>query len=151
MKALLVGISFVIAMIFTSQAFATDLPDCACIFVPSRDSAKTAFDPERTLRPTKPPAQQLERPRFQYASLNSAVPLGKAMTDLTLDRRTFVGAFAGGLVIARSVAEAQPAAKVIRARKGAGGAFASLVELRKRAEKFRRRVQLADVQVISFV
>jgi len=73
------------------------------------------------------------------------------MTDLTLDRRTFVGAFAGGLVIARSVAEAQPAAKVIRARKGAGGAFASLVELRKRAEKFRRRVQLADVQVISFV
>lgn len=36
------------------------------------------------------------------------------MTDLTLDRRMFVGAFAGGLVIARSVAEAQPAAKVYR-------------------------------------
>jgi hypothetical protein len=45
------------------------------------------------------------------------------MTDLTLDRRTFVGAFAGGLVIARSVVAAQPAAKVIRARKGAGGLF----------------------------
>ena len=31
-----------------------------------------------------------------------------------MDRRRFVGAFAGGLVIARSVAEAQPAAKVYR-------------------------------------
>jgi len=31
-----------------------------------------------------------------------------------MDRRTFIGAFAGGLVIARSVAEAQPAAKVYR-------------------------------------
>jgi len=31
-----------------------------------------------------------------------------------MDRRTFVGAFAGGLVIARSVAEAQSAAKVYR-------------------------------------
>jgi len=36
------------------------------------------------------------------------------MTDLTLDRRTFVGAFACGLAIARSVAQAQPAAKVYR-------------------------------------
>jgi len=35
------------------------------------------------------------------------------MTNLTLDRRTFVGAVAGGLVIAR-LAEAQPAAKVYR-------------------------------------
>jgi ABC-type uncharacterized transport system substrate-binding protein len=33
---------------------------------------------------------------------------------MTLDRRTFVGVFGGGLVIARSVAEAQPAAKVYR-------------------------------------
>jgi putative ABC transport system substrate-binding protein len=31
-----------------------------------------------------------------------------------MDRRAFIGAFAGGLVIARSVAEAQPAAKVYR-------------------------------------
>jgi putative ABC transport system substrate-binding protein len=31
-----------------------------------------------------------------------------------MDRRTFIGAFASGLVIARSVAEAQPAAKVYR-------------------------------------
>ncbi len=31
-----------------------------------------------------------------------------------MDRRTFIGAFAGGLVVARSVAEAQPAAKVYR-------------------------------------
>ena len=31
-----------------------------------------------------------------------------------MDRRTFISAFAGGLVIARSVAEAQPAAKVFR-------------------------------------
>ena len=31
-----------------------------------------------------------------------------------MDRRRFVGAFAGGLVIARSVVEAQPAAKVYR-------------------------------------
>ena len=36
------------------------------------------------------------------------------MTDLMMDRRTFVGAFAGGLVIVRSVAEAQSAAKVYR-------------------------------------
>jgi hypothetical protein len=28
MKALLLGVAFAIAMIFTSQAFATDLPDC---------------------------------------------------------------------------------------------------------------------------
>src|SRR5207253_7450013 len=31
-----------------------------------------------------------------------------------MDRRTFIGAFAGGLVVARSVAAAQPAAKVYR-------------------------------------
>jgi hypothetical protein len=31
MKALLVGIAFAIAMIFTSQAFATDLPDCPSV------------------------------------------------------------------------------------------------------------------------
>jgi putative ABC transport system substrate-binding protein len=31
-----------------------------------------------------------------------------------IDRRTFIGAFASGLVITRSVAEAQPAAKVYR-------------------------------------
>ncbi len=31
-----------------------------------------------------------------------------------MDGRTFIGAFAGGLVTARSVAEAQPAAKVYR-------------------------------------
>jgi putative ABC transport system substrate-binding protein len=31
-----------------------------------------------------------------------------------MDRRRFVGTFAGGLVMARSVAEAQPAAKVYR-------------------------------------
>jgi putative ABC transport system substrate-binding protein len=31
-----------------------------------------------------------------------------------MDRRTFIGAFAGSLVIARPVAEAQPAAKVYR-------------------------------------
>jgi putative ABC transport system substrate-binding protein len=31
-----------------------------------------------------------------------------------MDRRAFIGAFAGGLVIARSVAEAQPAAKIYR-------------------------------------
>jgi putative ABC transport system substrate-binding protein len=31
-----------------------------------------------------------------------------------MDRRTFIGAFAGGLVIARSVADAQPATKVYR-------------------------------------
>ena len=31
-----------------------------------------------------------------------------------MDRRTFIGAFAGGLVIARSIADAQPAAKVYR-------------------------------------
>ena len=31
-----------------------------------------------------------------------------------MDRRAFIGAFAGGLVIARSLAEAQPAAKVYR-------------------------------------
>jgi putative ABC transport system substrate-binding protein len=31
-----------------------------------------------------------------------------------IDRRTFIGAFAGGLVITRSVADAQPAAKVYR-------------------------------------
>jgi putative ABC transport system substrate-binding protein len=37
--------------------------------------------------------------------------LGEAMT---LDRRTFVGVFGGGLVIARSVAKAQPAAKAYR-------------------------------------
>ena len=36
------------------------------------------------------------------------------MTDLMINRRTFVGAFAGGLVIARSVAEAQSAAKMHR-------------------------------------
>jgi len=34
--------------------------------------------------------------------------------DSMIDRRQFVGAFAGGLVIARSIAEAQPAAKVYR-------------------------------------
>jgi hypothetical protein len=28
MKALLVGIAFAMAIVFTSQAFATDLPDC---------------------------------------------------------------------------------------------------------------------------
>ena len=33
---------------------------------------------------------------------------------LVMDRRAFIGAFAGGLVIARSVAEAQPTAKVYR-------------------------------------
>jgi putative ABC transport system substrate-binding protein len=31
-----------------------------------------------------------------------------------MDRRTFIGVFAGGLIVARSVAEAQPAAKVYR-------------------------------------
>jgi putative ABC transport system substrate-binding protein len=31
-----------------------------------------------------------------------------------MDRRTFLGAFAGGLIIARSVAEAQPASKIYR-------------------------------------
>jgi putative tryptophan/tyrosine transport system substrate-binding protein len=33
---------------------------------------------------------------------------------MTLDRRAFVGVFGGGLVLSRSVAEAQPAAKVYR-------------------------------------
>jgi hypothetical protein len=28
MKMLLVGIAFVVAMVFTAQAFAADLPDC---------------------------------------------------------------------------------------------------------------------------
>jgi hypothetical protein len=31
-----------------------------------------------------------------------------------MDRRTFIGAFAGGLVVARSIADAQPAARVYR-------------------------------------
>jgi len=67
-----------------------------------------------------------------------------------MDRRTFVGAVAGGLVVARSVAEAQPAAKVYRIGFLAAATMESTAPLLRALTEGLRDLGYVDGRNIAF-